>query len=942
MGTVHLSLEGSAARTVFPDKIAEFTYNVTCTAASQATINDVLTDGGVRLTLKAGISWTIQIDAMFNNSPVGRVIINNVRLTEGEIRKINDVFMLPITGGAQGRLVYNMAFPSDVASALLTYSAADGVPIDSVNLKSGGSGNIPLAPGFYLVSAVLEKNNKKAGSTEVVHIYPGQDTSIKWQFSDNAFLAAIDVPVTVTVSHSSGIVIDSMELRSDNYSIVSEYTVTAPGTYLFMIPEVESSATKVDGVYLIITTSNNTLATTTRSYAIAAGGFSLDPVAIYALNFFNNHGGRTKAIFNNFSVDKNGDFQLDLFAGTGLEVTASPNPGYNLISFTASANISNPPVNNKFTFAMPASDATITAVFEAISGLLSRLSADDTSGEFEITGIVDGKAQAGADITVTAKPKPGYKLVNGAPISTPAFDFTTTGAFTWEFKMPGEDTVLKFAELTTLEIYKGGAQKGISNIVVADCDYYGASWKNNVELNADVEGRNGNPRAIRVFRPAAGQDNGLEGAENNDRADIGFALTSTGQLPLRANNVTALSLWIKAPRANMTMEFLGFGEGTNAMGIGNAAIDTANTWKRFIIPVPAAENEKTITRKLFAKFNGLNQGEQVLIDDIEFITTGTPSTVVSNTITIPNSYPYKLNFEPVNLITILPANQVNVSSSVTYTVDGSTAVIRNAGWGAIAVNLSNWGFAPPAALEYIVDGADYNAANGMITPISLDSTFTVQARMGTVYSNKMTCTVVAVVFTGLIIENHSDTNVGNWLGDHTNNDRKYWVTGMGTDPYIDPDTGSAGVVAGGFSAVSGDSAGNSKSVFYTPKISGAKGGRHFVSGAKNLSGYTTLSFWFKRQNSGDTYVIALYNGSTWTGANAETGTGTRFSAEFTPNAALNTFEKITVNLSDFKDAGGNAVNRNAVTGWAIIVKTKTTTNNPDTTGRIWIETILVE
>jgi len=194
MGAIYLSIAGTDARTVFPDELGNFSYSATFTTQDAVDNAEVTVNlaSGSGLAILAPATWTIVIDAQYDDEPIGRsesIVAQD--LAADERREILDIFIQPITGGDSGRLLWSIEFPRiGTDLAMLYYDNEDDINegIDlmtdmSINVNGKiHSGEIILPAGSYLFRAELDNDGIEAGNAEAVHIYSGLDSTLNWSF----------------------------------------------------------------------------------------------------------------------------------------------------------------------------------------------------------------------------------------------------------------------------------------------------------------------------------------------------------------------------------------------------------------------------------------------------------------------------------------------------------------------------------------------------------------------------------------------------------------------------------------------------------------------------------------------------------------------------------------------------------------------------------------
>ena len=286
-----------------------------------------------------------------------------------------------------------------------------------------------------------------------------------------------------------------------------------------------------------------------------------------------------------------------------------------------------------WTFTMPDRAVSAEAEVEFIpSNTVTK--GDMTNGSVVIFGLKpDGTAPQGATITIQGLPNPGYERTAAPPTITPAGAVTLTadGPNKWRFTMGTTPltVTMNFQNLGNLVIYRGGLKSGLTPTWLEEGQgYYGGRvvLPDNIEVNAEAEGYNGNTRAIRIYRSTGGPGSSMR--------EIALVFNASTPFDLRTNNVKALSLWVKDNRsAENRFEFYGLGDEGDAkekaMRTRNSPDNTntvADTWKQFVVPIPNMTRNHPITRVFFIKCD-LEPGDSLLIDNIEFITSYvTPTT----------------------------------------------------------------------------------------------------------------------------------------------------------------------------------------------------------------------------------------------------------------------------------------------------------------------------
>ena len=300
-----------------------------------------------------------------------------------------------------------------------------------------------------------------------------------------------------------------------------------------------------------------------------------------------------------------------------------------------------------WTFTMPDQAVNVEAEVELTpsAGVTAGASAN---GSVVIVGLKpDGTAPLGSTITIQGLPDSGYQI-NGTPTVAPAGSVTVTadGPNKWRFIMGATPltVTMNFQALSDLIFYKGGlnstAARSITLSGIQEWAAYGTFVADNIEINAETEGYNGNTRAIRVFRPTGGP--------GSSRGEIGLSFIVSTPIQLQARGVKALSFWLKDTRSvDSRFEFYGVGnysapvqngpEGQKTVRTRNAPDNTkteAGVWKQFVVPIPPMTHEYEVTRVFFIKFD-MDYGDLLLVDNVEFITDYVTNPTTRSGITIP-------------------------------------------------------------------------------------------------------------------------------------------------------------------------------------------------------------------------------------------------------------------------------------------------------------------
>jgi hypothetical protein len=551
----------------------------------------------------------------------------------------------------------------------------------------------------------------------------------------------------------------------------------------------------------------------------------------------------------------------------------------------------------QWTFIMPSEAVTVEAAIELIPYHDITIMENVHNGRITINGVETegdyaGKAREGTAITITAIPDSGYKLTDGGLSALPqgAVVFTKLdNQSAWTFDMADTDLEIgiTFAELGPLEIYKGGARKGIKAGELSDDKKY---FENSIILESDEDGHNGNQRAIKIT-PALNA--------NGNAAQQSFGLFSNTEIDL--DTVTALSFWAKANK-NLNIRYTGFGDANTDKrvvytGEGfNQQIPLTAEWKHYVVPVPASGSGLKTTRVFF--LNALiAAGNYVCIDDIEFIQSGVTLTGIQ----IPDAN-NGIFYGATNAAKLLKGAPLKLSYAC---ADKATVTLQCANNShTLKDNLAHW------LTPFIKVRGNVTFMEGVIIPQEKNGVFALTVNIDGITSNQMT----ARIFDGILLDDFEDLMSENIPANPVGTRGYLWYTNTGTSTvmirnYYNVDNKE---IHSGLGAGSWRPAADAKKP--------CRGGRNFNT--KDASDYTTLTFWIKVTTGGNTiiqkntvFTFELRNGGTLTSKTD----GPFFAQQFTYNGggfadgAADGWQEIRMPLADFIDAG---LDISAITGYA--------------------------
>jgi hypothetical protein len=577
------------------------------------------------------------------------------------------------------------------------------------------------------------------------------------------------------------------------------------------------------------------------------------------------------------------------------------NESISLITSDSRIKLTPEPIDNlSWSFIMPEEAVTVNAGIEEIP-YVSITTQHTENGKIVIGGAAtDGsnayRAREGAAITVTVIPNSGYKLADTAPIITP------TGAvpiarlnnqLVWTFNMAEQDLELgaRFIELGPLEIYKGGARKGVTVGELSDDKKF---YNGSIETAAEMTGHNGNHRVIKVTHALN---------TNGNTAQHSFGLFSDTEIEL--GTVAALSFWAKANK-QLNIRYVGFGDADPDKRVVytgenfNQSIQITTEWKRYIVPVPSPMNGEKTTRAFLFNAN-ISNGNFVCIDDIEFIKSG----VTISEITIPT-------IRDSSFYGTTDANKLlkGAPIKIVYACnDGAIATLQAAASShTLKYNLAHW------LMPFIEVNGNVFFNNGIISPREKGKTtaLTLSVNIAGKKSNPMTVNITD----GILLDDFEDRS-------GTIPANPVAATG-----YIWHNSASGSIITREYITTvsneicSGLAAGN-----WRPNANANKprGGRNFEG--KDASTHTTLVFRIRvtegtaantNYQKNTVFTFELKNDGTL----ANKTNGNFFAQQFTYNT--DGWQEVKMKLSDFAYTGAAtddmpALDLGAITGYAFSV-----------------------
>ena len=564
-----------------------------------------------------------------------------------------------------------------------------------------------------------------------------------------------------------------------------------------------------------------------------------------------------------------------------------------------------------WTFTMPEEPVSITAEFEEIP-LHTITLARVENGSLAISGVettdpYEARAGEGTPITITAIPDPGYKVTDNVLCVTPADAVVVTraeGQPVWTFDMADTDLEIsvEFGELGLLDIYRGGARRGITIGELSDDNKF---FANSIDMEGEEPDRDGGRRVIKIT-PALNA--------NGKAAQQSFGLFSDTEIDLE--NIAALSFWARANK-QLNIRFIGFGgadPGERVVYTGenyNQSIPVGAEWRRYVIPVPASRAGQKTARVFF--FNAaIAIGNFVCIDDIEFIESGVTLTEIN--VTGANNSLFCGAADVAKIFRGAPIK-------LTYTCDdGAIVTLQNASNShTLKYNLAPW------LIPFVAVGGNVNFSNGIITPREKgkSSAFTLSVNIPGARSNSMT----AHIIDGILLDDFEDiggTGSVTIPGTPAAGTGYLWQT---------TSSGSVVVYRDYVTTAHQEIYGGLRTGSWRPAAAANKprGGRNFA--AKDAAACNTLTFRIKVTVGGGNTVLQkntvfnfeLRNGGTLTNKTS----GSFFPRQFTYEA--DGWQEVKMKLSDFTDLG---LDITAITGYAFGV-----VDNQGTALRIMLDDI---
>jgi hypothetical protein len=213
---VSIGPQAEEARTLMPaENYNTLSYTLTFVSGDNTVGPIAVTDGSGAAELEAG-TWDLQAEGFQGQTKVLVGNVAGIKVEIGQSTSVN-VAMKLYTEGESGTLDYSITFPDTVSKALLRVYGWDDwaiketvVLLDTPESSSGTvsrTGSLTLPAGYYQVILDLFKPNGVLSQSDIVHIYPGMNTSTEYpSFGDTDFAQAdIDSSQSTFAAVLSGI-----------------------------------------------------------------------------------------------------------------------------------------------------------------------------------------------------------------------------------------------------------------------------------------------------------------------------------------------------------------------------------------------------------------------------------------------------------------------------------------------------------------------------------------------------------------------------------------------------------------------------------------------------------------------------------------------------------------------------------------------------------------
>jgi hypothetical protein len=221
-GLVRVGTGAGAARTALPGAVFDhYAYSFSRDGGADQTPAPV-TEGGFEFELESG-NWTVTVNAYAEagEESLAATGSENFTVSPGEETEVV-VKLRPVLSAGVGTLSYTLSFPAgaEVMYFTLTRLGDDTAEDLIAGAEKNGEnirGEKPVNAGYYLVSALLQKDYVTAGRREVAHIYQNMTTGLSFAFDVNDFTATL---VTSNADSGPGSLRDAVANTAANGAIV--------------------------------------------------------------------------------------------------------------------------------------------------------------------------------------------------------------------------------------------------------------------------------------------------------------------------------------------------------------------------------------------------------------------------------------------------------------------------------------------------------------------------------------------------------------------------------------------------------------------------------------------------------------------------------------------------------------------------------------------------
>jgi hypothetical protein len=336
------------------------------------------TSGPLSVDLEPG-AWTVNLDAYAGTTVVSGTGSATVTVAAGVVTPITIAIGIN-TAAVQGTLTYEVNYPPPDANhaygtQTLTVRDEGGAVIGtSATIANGVPGTLSLDPGVYFVSVVIADTTQRTGvtRTSVAHIYGNRDTPLEFTITPDEFTALVPVTVSTDLTiPGSGVTVDRRQVSAYSDASCTSYlgTATAAATNktgpVDLILWVSSSLTTVYVRQEITTTVNAAL---TLAGPTTTVNITNPELPVTASRNDTAYKVDIATVITGGTVEVN---TPAAFQDNTVTVTVTPESGSGyalktLLYNPGGVTLAGPP---PYTFTMPSSDVTMSAVFHKSIGI---------------------------------------------------------------------------------------------------------------------------------------------------------------------------------------------------------------------------------------------------------------------------------------------------------------------------------------------------------------------------------------------------------------------------------------------------------------------------------------------------------------------------------------------------------------------------------------------